>query len=410
MKRILKSWTWMMLIFLVAWCPGCSSDSNSNSSNSTNEPYDFDPTPTYLQQDRQTEIKKLFPKEIYDVLTKVSRTYPDCKEDAEIQENVIPEAFRGKPNGEWYYTYEQIVSAMAAFLEFANEGNENTKKLEIAAFLANVAQETGGGEDLDATYGAPFCFITEGHGGYEHNCGYGGCTTEYPMDTIKCSETYNGECPDNGISYCGRGPHQLSWYANYLAYGRSMGAGDGYVKDPDLLTSDPAIGNAGSIWFWGHAVPGRKTDEPFKPSAHGVVLGACEPELADGWVPTAADERCGRTAANFGVIINIINGGLECGPNAGNPTAAKKRVKYLENICKLMNVKIPEGFATTCATQNNFAACLSYPDPVNRCGIDWADANSRCGQCCSSENDCPGDEKCWQTNTPSQGGLTCTCD
>ena len=45
---------------------------------------------------------------------------------------------------------------------------------------------------------------------------------------------------------------------------------------------------------------------------------------------------CGRTAANFGVIINLINGGVECGPGAGNPEAARNRVAFLQEIAEEM--------------------------------------------------------------------------
>ena len=135
-----------------------------------------------------------------------------------------------------------------------------------------------------------------------------------------------------------------------------MSVGVEYFNNPDILTTDPDIGIAGSIWFWGHEEYNQWSppDIPFKPSAHNVGVG--------NWKPTDKDEACGRAKANFGVIINIINGGIECGPTATAEgiANAKNRVKYLEAIAEEMGVTIPEGFLDNCSTQKNFAQCPSY--------------------------------------------------
>jgi len=84
--------------------------------------------------------------------------------------------------------------------------------------------------------------------------------------------------------------------------------------------------------------------------------------LVGEWTPTDEDVACGRTKANFGVIINIINGGIECGPTATAKglANAKNRVKYLGAIAEKMGVTIPEGFLDDCSSQKNFAQCPSY--------------------------------------------------
>jgi hypothetical protein len=91
--------------------------------------------------------------------------------------------------------------------------------------------------------------------------------------------------------------------------------------------------------------------------------------LVDKWTPTNSstpgvrehnDVDCGRTKADFGVIINIINGGVESGPGASNPDAAKNRVSYFEAIAEEMGVTIPDGFPDDCSSQEPFTPCSFY--------------------------------------------------
>lgn len=380
MGKILKQGKWAMLMLALAlWCTGCS-DHDGSSASSSNLP-GFPHTPNSEIEARIKALEKLLSEDTYNEITKESRNNPNCREDNRAELGLSDE-----PNGQWYYTYKNLIRGMAEWDKFAGEGDENTRKLEIAAFLANIAQETGAGKELDPTFGGPGCFIQEGRGTYRRDCGYGGCTAQ-------------------GIGYSGRGPHQLSWDVNYKAFGVDMGEGDKYLKDPDLLTKDPRIGIAGSIWFWGHADLGARDDpeKPFKPSAHDVIVG--------NWKPTEKDKACGRTEANFGVIINIINGGIECckclfydqdldkakteaekccdqgclkcdwekdGVCQGwrccdsidciseeckaPKDQAKNRVKYFQNIAEAMEVTIPAGFDVDddCSGQLNFAHCQSY--------------------------------------------------
>lgn len=397
MGRGIKQGIWVVLILaLTVWCVGCSDDDDPGSTTSSNQPYDFDPTPLWGVNERKKELMRLFPEEIYNEITAGTRKW-QCREH-NWEELGLP----ASPNLEWYYTYENLIEGMAKWQEFAAQGDDNTKRLEIAAFLANIAQETGTHDENDP-FGGPGCAIQEGYGDYWHSCIYGGCNNapDFVGDTCKANEN---KCPDGGAGYGGRGPHQLSWNYNYRAFGKAMGEGDKYLKDPDLLTREPKTGIAGSIWFWGHADlgSGNDPDKPFKPSAHEVAAGK--------WIPSIYDETCGRKTANFGVIINIINGGLECGPGAVNPKAAKNRVAFFQAIADAMGVIIPEGFLNDCSEQMNFRDCVSYPDPKSRCGSSWKEANETCGVCCTSKGDCPDGQDCYgdlATKTP--GGEECTC-
>jgi hypothetical protein len=386
MGKKIKQGKWVMLMLALAvWCPGCSD--NDGSTTSSNLLGNFHPTPDSELQARIAALKKLLPEETYHVIISGSRNNQACRE-SNREALGLPDT----PNGQWYYTYQNLIEGMAEWKEFANEGDENTRKLEIAAFLANIAQETGT-HDEDP-FGGPGCAIQEGYGSAWKDCRFGGCTPE-------------------GIGYAGRGPHQLTYDYNYKAFGEAMGEGDAYLNNPDLLTQDPKIGIAGSIWFWGHEDLGWNKDpaKPFKPSAHDVAVG--------NWTPTEKDISCGRTDANFGVIINIINGGVECckcifdsndpkyGTKEKAKDAAKKccsqgclicadpwgkdpdiaeckawsccdsidcisedckaaderatnRVKYLQAIAEEMGVTIPNGFDVDCRGQLNFSNCLSY--------------------------------------------------
>src|SRR5206468_1922444 len=48
------------------------------------------------------------------------------------------------PNANSFYTYQGLVNAAGAISGFASTGSSTVQKQEAAAFLANVAHETGG--------------------------------------------------------------------------------------------------------------------------------------------------------------------------------------------------------------------------------------------------------------------------
>nr|POF24529.1 endochitinase [Quercus suber] len=54
------------------------------------------------------------------------------------------------------------------------------------------------------------------------------------------------------------------------------------------------------------------TPQASKPSGHNVIIGS--------WTPSAADTSAGRVPG-YGVITNIINGGLECGQGSNDKVA-----------------------------------------------------------------------------------------
>lgn len=71
-----------------------------------------------------------------------------------------------------------------------------------------------------------------------------------------------------------------------------------------------------------------------------------------GWSHSWIDISVGRNRAGFGVPLNIINGGIECGPGAQTPTAAAGRGTQHQNICGLLGVD--PGSSVDCTSMNTY--------------------------------------------------------
>ncbi|HEY0134731.1 MAG TPA: glycoside hydrolase family 19 protein [Nannocystis sp.] len=159
-------------------------------------------------------------------------------------------------------------------------------------------------------------------------------TATDPGDTsADPSDPNNAQYPcAPGKTYHGRGPIQLSWNYNYGPAGEAIG--EPLLAQPELVTSDGAIAFRTGLWFW-------MTAQAPKPSAHDVMVGA--------WQPSAEDQAKGRTPG-FGMTINIINGGLEC----GQPTSAKveDRVGFYDRFTGMLAVDM--GPALYCDTMQPY--------------------------------------------------------
>lgn len=103
---------------------------------------------------------------------------------------------------------------------------------------------------------------------------------------------------------------------NYGPAGRAIGVD--LLNNPDAVANDAVVSFKTALWFW-------MTAQRPKPSAHFVITGK--------WRPTGADLSAGRVSG-YGLITNIINGGIECGkgsnPKMENRIGFYKR--YLESI------------------------------------------------------------------------------
>lgn len=183
-----------------------------------------------------------------------------------------------------FYTYDAFLAAAARFPAFAATGTDAERRREVAAFLANISHETTGGWATapDGPYAWGLCWVTEG-----------GTVAPAQLPDY-CVASTEWPCAP-GKKYFGRGPIQLSYNYNYGQAGVALGAP--LLAQPELLEADPTLAFTTALWFW-------MTPQSPKPSCHAVMTG--------GFTPSPADLAAGRQPG-FGLTVNIINGGLECG-------------------------------------------------------------------------------------------------
>ncbi|CAO2838194.1 unnamed protein product [Amaranthus hypochondriacus] len=223
-----------------------------------------------------------------------------------------------------FFTYSAFITAANTFPEFGNTGDLETRKRELAAFFAQTSQETYGGWPgaPGGQYSWGYCFKAEIGGG------------------VLCENSAQWPCCP-GKSYYGRGPMQISYNYNYGPAGEALNLD--LLCNPDLVETDSVISFRTAIWFW-------MTPQYPKPSCHDVITGK--------WVPTPKDIAAGRVPG-YGVLINIINGGLECNIPAPD-NRVTNRIEFYKRYCtEIFN--IPVGDNLDCYHQCNFRDCPPGP-------------------------------------------------
>ena len=83
------------------------------------------------------------------------------------------------------------------------------------------------------------------------------------------------------------------------------------------------------------------TPQANKPSSHDVIIG--------NWRPSAADTSAS-LVPGYGVVTNIINGGLECGNGSDNRVA--DRIGFYKRYC---DIGSKPGNNLDCYNQKPFA-------------------------------------------------------
>jgi chitinase len=247
-----------------------------------------------------SDLAGLFPKDIYDEFF-LHRDDPAC-------EGTL-------------FTYETFIEAARDWPSFGNEGERAVRLRELAAFLANVSHETTGGWATapDGPYAWGLCFREE------VGCGGGGCS-QY------CDASHPTYPCVAGQTYHGRGPMQLSWNYNYGQAGDALGVD--LLANPALVATDGLTSWRCALWFW-------MTPQAPKPSAHDVMVGA--------WTPSSGDVTAGRVQG-FGMTVNIINGGLECG--IPDDSRVLDRVGFFNRYTSLVGVDMGEG--VTCESMQSY--------------------------------------------------------
>nr|AAC95376.1 chitinase [Cynodon dactylon] len=202
-----------------------------------------------------------------------------------------------------FYTYSSFIQAARAFPKFAGTGDLATRKRELAAFFAQISHETTGGWATapDGPYSWGLCYKEEIRP-----------ASNYCDATDKKWPCYPAK------SYHGRGPIQLSWNFNYGPAGQALGF-DG-LRNPEIVAncSDTAFRTA--LWFW--MTPRRP-----KPSCHEVMVGEYRPIAVDV---------AGNRMPGFGLVTNIVNGGLEC--NRTDDARVNNRIGFYRRYCQIFNV------------------------------------------------------------------------
>lgn len=250
------------------------------------------PTPTPAPSG---DVASIVPQSLFDQMLKY-RNDPRCK-------------------GNGFYRHDAFITAARSFNGFGTTGDTDTRKRELAAFLAQTSHETTGGWAAapDGPYAWGYCFINE--------------RTPSPYCTSP-----SWPCPA-GKQYYGRGPIQLTHNYNYGQAGKAINAD--LINNPDLVATDPVVSFKTAIWFW-------MTPQANKPSSHDVITGR--------WNPTDADKSAGRVPG-YGVITNIINGGLECGKGPDDRVA--DRIGFYKRYCDIL--KVGYGNNLDCYNQRPFA-------------------------------------------------------
>lgn len=223
-----------------------------------------------------------------------------------------------------FYTFRSFLKAATLFPEFLHDGDLQTRKRELAAFLASIAYETGGGwSDAPGGYFAWGLYYIEERP-------HGGLRFSY-ADSV--SKRYP---PVPGQSYHGRGPVQLSWNYNYGKFSEVwFGSKDSLLANPSELAQDPVMAFVSAIWFW-------MTPQFPKPSCHDIMVGK--------WVPDSQDSLKGRLPG-FGAVVNVINGGVSCG-NTLEEVKTQYRYRYYLFFCTYFQVTPGENIS--CTTQTPF--------------------------------------------------------
>jgi len=211
-----------------------------------------------------------------------------------IDANVKPQ--KARP---YYASYANFRKAAEKYPDFFG-GKRVDARREIAAFLANVYQETrfSYNQEIRCHGAVPPCddYGATWWGARQNLLSVPGCSR---------MSTAPWDC-----RYFGRGPMQLTWYLNYLDTSMAIFGDDRLVRNPWLVAENPVVGWTTALHFW-------MTNK--------------------GREPVTAHEAMCTINGNFGQTISVINGNQECGVSWDS--RAQTRVdKYLQ-YCRILGVQ-----------------------------------------------------------------------
>ena len=216
----------------------------------------------------------------------------------------------------FFNNWLDLKEAATYYPDFAAEGSMEDRLRELAAFLANTSHETTGAWQtyaldpaLGARYHYGYCFKEEVGCENQTSC------TQY----CDSANTEYGYACSLGTTYHGRGPIQFTWNYNYGPMSEVLYGNNNYtlLENPSILVTDAVISYRSALWFW-------MTVQAPKPSAHDVMIGNYSAEASKNRYP------------GFGMTINIINGGLECGTDDFAEAKNKNRLGFYLAYLKIL--------------------------------------------------------------------------
>ncbi|KAL4396318.1 hypothetical protein AHAS_Ahas01G0079900 [Arachis hypogaea] len=284
------------------WCgttdPYCLAGCQSQCKGSTPTP--STPTPTPSGGGSGGDVANIITSSVFDQMLKY-RNDPRCK-------------------GNGFYSYDAFIAAARSFGGFGTTGDDATRKREIAAFLAQTSHETTG---------YIFRMVKIQEGGQVHLMGHMRGVIAFSVKLAPQQITVLP--PNSGLALPVK--NIMAEDQSKSLTGKTIGID--LLNNPDLVTTNPTVSFKTAIWFW-------MTPQGNKPSSHDVITGR--------WTPSNADRSAGRVPG-YGVVTNIINGGIECGH--GSDSRVQDRIGFYQRYCQMLGVS--PGDNLDCGNQKSFA-------------------------------------------------------
>lgn len=240
------------------------------------------------------------------------------------------------------YSYENFLKAIGKFPAVCGtytDGRDSDAicRKALATMFAHFAQETGGHESWrpEAEWRQGLVWLREmgwvegQKGGYNGECN----PDVWQGQTWPCGKDAQGDF----VSYFGRGAKQLSYNYNYGPFSDAMFGTVRTLLDKPELVADTWLNLASAVFFF-------VTPQAPKPSMLHVIDGT--------WVPNDHDKANG-LVPGFGVTIQIINGGVEC----GGPTEiaqGENRISYYKSEADYLKVPVAADEVLGCKNMKQF--------------------------------------------------------
>ena len=240
------------------------------------------------------------------------------------------------------YSYDNFLKAIGKFPAVCGtyqDGRDSDAicRKGLATMFAHFAQETGAHESWrpEPEWRQGLVWLREMGWAEGQKGGYNGeCNPDvWQGQTWPCGKDADGDY----MSYFGRGAKQLSYNYNYGPFSDAMFGTVRTLLDKPELVADTWLNLASAVFFY-------VTPQAPKPSMLHVVDGTWQPndhDKANGLVP------------GFGVTIQIINGGVEC----GGPTEiaqGENRIAYYKSEAEYLNVPIADDEVLGCKNMKQF--------------------------------------------------------